>query len=107
MAVHEPAGIFVITNLVVWKPIKGPLIKGEWDIGLNKADAKLARDRKTLRECAAFLLNALDSWLSEAFAPRLTDEWRSAMGSDGTVKGWRYLAARLGADVMRASGFNP
>ena len=107
MAVHEPVGIPVIMNLVVWKPIKGPLIKGEWDICLNKADAKLALDRKTLRECAGFLLNAPDSWLIEAFAPKLSDEWRSAMGSDGTVKGWRYLAARLGADVMRASGLNP
>jgi hypothetical protein len=107
VAVSEPAAISTILSLVIWKPVTDPRFKGDWDIGLDKAAAKAALDRQSLKSCISFLSHASDSWLTEAFEPRLSVEAHTAMGADGTVEGLRYLASRLAADVSRAAGMNP
>jgi hypothetical protein len=94
---------------VIWKKA-GRDFPGQLDIALDKKAIKLVVDRQTLRECILPLATADEDWLLSYFAPRLGDSWRSAMGAVGAqpdAEKLAYLAARLAADVGRASGLNP
>jgi hypothetical protein len=77
------------------------------DLGLDKPALKQVLDRKALIECAGFLMNVSDEWLSQTFAPKLGPDWRLAMGPKGDLEKLRYLATRVAADASRAGGINP
>ena len=106
---QAPKAMETVLAHVIWKKA-GRELPGLLDIALDKKAIKLVVDRQSLRDCIRPLMLADEDWLLNYFAPRLGNSWRSAMGAVGPkpdAEKLAYLAARLAADVGRASGLNP
>jgi len=102
-----PPDIDLVLDHALWREAKLPNGARKKDLGLDKKALKALLDRRRLMDCSAFLMNAPDTWLDQSFRQRLDETWREAMGPEDEMQKLRYLAHRVAAELMRASGIGP
>jgi hypothetical protein len=78
------------------------------DLGLDKKAVKSLFKRQALIECSSFLMCASNERLKTEFRPYVSDDaWRTAMGPNEELERIHYLAGRVAAELMRATGIGP
>jgi hypothetical protein len=105
---EPPSELTAVLAHMLLRPLKLPDGRSIPDLGLDKKAAKTLFPRQTLLSCASFMLCASNERLNVEFRPYISEEaWRTAMGPGDERERIRYLAGRVGADMMRAAGVSP
>jgi hypothetical protein len=90
------------------RPLKLPDGKSIPDLGLDKKAVKALFQRQALIDCSSFLMCASPERLKIELLPHIGDDaWRTAMGPDEESERIHYLAGRVAAELMRATGIGP